>query len=383
MQQNGSVGSVRTRQFRFSPPEGILLESGEKLRELSLAYETYGRLNSDKTNAILVLHALTGDAHAAGFHGAERKPGWWDAMIGPGKAFDTEKYFIICSNVLGGCKGSTGPSSINPKTQKPYGLSFPVISVGDMVVCQRRLVDHLGIDRLLSVAGGSMGGMQVLAWLSGYPERIRSAIPISTALRHSPQQIAFNEVGRQAIMADGDWKAGNYYGGPPPGRGLSLARMIGHITYMSDRSMEIKFGRQKEEKFKPFKFGADFEVEGYLHYHGENFVKRFDANSYLYITRAIDNFDAADGKPLQEVLRGVEARVLVIAFKSDWLYPAYQSKEIVKACKLSGVEATYCEIDSAYGHDAFLLEVEEETHLIAHFLKKVFNGYEVTGQYDI
>jgi len=383
VQPGGSAGTVRTRQYRFSPPDGFLLENGESLREITLAYETYGRLNPDKTNAILIFHALSGDAHAAGFHPGDRKPGWWDAMIGPGKAFDTDKYFIVCSNVLGGCKGSTGPSSINPKTQRPYGLSFPMISIGDMAACQKQLVDHLGIGKLLSIAGGSMGGMQVLAWLTKYPERIRSAIPISTAMRHSPQQIAFNEVGRQAIMADRDWRSGNYYGGHPPARGLSLARMIGHITYMSDQSMETKFGRQRKEKFKPFKFGADFEVEGYLHYHGQNFVKRFDANSYLYITRAMDNFDAAEGKPLQEVLKGVEARVLVIAFKSDWLYPAYQTKEIVKACKLSGVEASCCEIDSTYGHDAFLLEVEEETNLIAHFLKKALNGHEVTGEYEI
>ena len=383
MQQSGSVGTVRTKQYKYSPPDGFLLESGERIREVTLAYETYGRLNPDRTNAILILHALSGDAHAAGFHPGDKKPGWWDSMIGPGKAFDTEKYFIVCSNILGGCKGSTGPSSINPKTLRPYGLSFPMITIGDMVSCQKLLLEHLGIEKLLSVAGGSMGGMLVLAWLTKCPELIRSAIPISTALRHSPQQIAFNEVGRQAIMADIDWKSGNYYGGAPPGRGLSLARMIGHITYMSDQSMEAKFGRQRKEKFKPFKFSADFEVEGYLHYHGDNFVKRFDANSYLYITRAMDNFDAAEGKPLQEVLRGVEAHVLVIAFKSDWLYPAYQSKEIVKACKLSGVEATYCEIDSTYGHDAFLLEIEEETLLISHFLKKVYNGYEVTGEYDI
>ncbi|MDD2689748.1 MAG: homoserine O-acetyltransferase, partial [Candidatus Omnitrophica bacterium] len=288
-----------------------------------------------------------------------------------------------CSNVLGGCKGSSGSSSINPKTAKPYALDFPIISIGDMVNCQKRLIDYLGIEKLLAVVGGSMGGMQVLAWLVTYPDRIRSAIPIATTARHSPQQIAFNEVGRQAIMADPHWKSGNYYPGPVPAKGLAVARMIGHITYMSDASMAEKFGRQKKGVVGAVKFSADFEVEGYLHYRGDNFVKRFDANSYLYITEAIDNFDAAKGSSLQEVLQGTKVKVLVIAFKSDWLYPAYQSKEIVRACKLAGVETTYCEVNSTYGHDAFLLEVKEETHLIKHFLKKIFYGYEVTGNYAI
>ena len=304
-------------------------------------------------------------------------------MIGPGKAFDTDRYFVICSNVLGGCKGSTGPSSVNPKTEKPYALDFSLITIGDIVNAQRHLIDYLGIEKLLTVVGGSMGGMQALSWLTKYPDKIRSAIPIATAIRHSPQQIAFDEVGRQAIMADPHWREGNYYGGPLPAKGLAVARMIGHITYMSDVSMTEKFGRQKKNNAQNVKFSADFEVEGYLRYRGDNFVRRFDANSYLYITKAIDNFDASDGRPLQEVLEGIKAKVLVIAFKSDWLYPAYQSKEIVKACKLSGIEATYCEIDSTYGHDAFLLEVEEETLLISHFLKKVFYEYEVTGEYEI
>jgi len=382
MVRSGSVGIVGTQYFTFSPPGGFELECGEKLESVTLAYETYGRLNPGKTNAILLVHALTGDAHAAGFHPDDRKPGWWDEMIGPGRAFDTDKYFVICSNVLGGCKGSTGPCSIDPKTQKPYGLDFPLISVNDMVNCQAQLVGHFGIEKLLSVAGGSMGGMQVMGWLANHPQRIRSAIPISTALKHSPQQIAFNEVGRQAIMADPDWKYGNYYGGPLPGRGLSVARMIGHITYMSDISMAQKFGRHRKQDLQPLKFTPGYEVEGYLHYHGENFVKRFDANSYLYITKAIDDFDPAGERPLRELLRGIEVKVMVIAFKSDWLYPAYQAKEIVRACKLSGVETTYCEVDSTYGHDAFLLEIDEQTHLISHFLKKVFNGYAVMDGRD-
>jgi homoserine O-acetyltransferase/O-succinyltransferase len=369
-----SIGTVRTEYFSF---DGFTLESGKQFGPVTLAYETYGVLNNEKTNAILVAHALSGDAHAAGIHEGQKDLGWWDSMIGPGKAFDTDKYFVICSNVLGGCKGTTGSSSVNPETKKPYALGFPLIGIGDMVNAQRHLIDHLGIDKLLSVVGGSMGGMQVLSWLMKYPGRLRSVIPIATAAKHSPQQIAFNEVGRQAIMADPHWKSGNYYDDSPPAKGLAVARMIGHITYMSDASMTEKFGRQRKNGGQPFKFTADFEVEGYLHYRGDNFVKRFDANSYLYITKAMDKFDASDGKPLQDVLQGVKAKALIIAFKSDWLYPAYQSKEIVKACKLSGIDATYCEIDSTYGHDAFLLEIEEETHLISHFLKKVF--YELSG----
>ncbi|MCK9614758.1 MAG: homoserine O-acetyltransferase [Candidatus Omnitrophica bacterium] len=367
-----SVGAVETKYFTFAtPPEEFILESKERLSPVVLAYETYGTLNPDKSNAILILHALSGDAHAAGYYKDEEKPGWWDNMIGPGRAFDTEKYFVICSNILGGCRGSTGPSSINPKTNKPYALDFPVISIGDMVAAQKALIDYLGIDKLLTVVGGSMGGMQALAWLVKYSDRIRSAIPIACALKHSPQQIAFDEVGRQAIMADPDWKSGNYYGGKPPDKGLAVARMLGHITYMSDISMAEKFGRQKKNNIQPFKFTADFEVEGYLHYRGDNFVKRFDANSYLYITKAMDNFDASKDKPLHEVLSGKPLKVLVIAFKSDWLYPVYQSKEIVKVCKHAGIGASFCEVDSTYGHDAFLLETEEETHLISHFLKSV------------
>jgi len=372
--ENTSVGVVKPEYFTF---DSLTLESGVKFGPVTLAYETYGALNKEKSNAVLILHALSGDAHAAGIHEGEDSPGWWDSMIGPGKAFDINKYFVICSNILGGCRGSTGPLSINPKTAKPYALDFPLISIGDMVAAQKHLIDHLGIERLLSVVGGSMGGMQALSWLVKYPKRIASVIPIATTIRHSPQQIAFNEVGRQAIMADAHWKSGNYYDGPAPAKGLAVARMIGHITYMSDVSMAEKFGRVKKNAHEPFKFTADFEVEGYLHYRGDNFVKRFDANSYLYITKAMDNFDASGGKPLQEVLGDEDLKALVIAFKSDWLYPAYQSKEIAKAFKISGLEATYCEVDSTYGHDAFLLEIEEETHLISHFLKKVFYGYEV------
>ncbi len=376
------LGLVETKTFTFAePPKELLLAGGQKLGPITLAYETYGELNRDKTNAILVCHSLSGDAHAAGFHAGEKDPGWWDSMIGPGKAFDTKKYFVICSNVIGGCKGSTGPSSVNPKTGKSYALDFPIITIGDMVDAQKHLIDFLGIEKLLCVVGGSMGGMQVLQWVASYPERIRGAIPIATALKHSPQQIAFDEVGRQAVMADPDWREGDYYGSLQPEKGLAVARMIGHITYMSDQSMEEKFSRRLKEKNYSFKFTTDFEVEGYLRYRGDNFVKRFDANSYLYITKAMDYLDLS-GDKLIPAGKTIGTRFLVIAFRSDWLYPLYQSQEIVRQLKIRGVDATYCEIKSTYGHDAFLLEIEEETHLIKHFLDKTYRGYDVKA-YDI
>ncbi len=346
----------------------MTLESGEKLSPITIAYETYGKLNSDKTNAILILHALTGDAHAAG------EGGWWRELIGEGKAIDTNKYYVICSNVLGGCKGSTGPSSINPNTGKPYGIDFPVITIGDIVNAQLNLIDHFGIEKLLAVIGGSMGGMQVLQWMNTYPKRILSAIPIATTMKHTPQQIAFNEVGRQAIIADPAWYSGNYYDHSTPSKGLAIARMIGHITYMSAISMAEKFGRKFHSDRTLSKFGTDFEVEGYLHYRGDNFVRRFDANSYLYLTKAIDYFNILNGHSLSSIFRGLDAKVLVIAFKSDWLYPTYQSQEIVKACKLSGVNASYCEIESTYGHDAFLLEIDQESQLIGNFIEGVWNS---------
>jgi homoserine O-acetyltransferase/O-succinyltransferase len=376
------VGIVQT-QFATVADE-LVLESGESLGPVTLAYETYGELSSDRSNAVLICHALSGDAHVAGYHKGEKKPGWWDDMVGPGRAFDTDKYCIICSNVLGGCKGSTGPGSVNPKTGQPYGLTFPLITIGDMVKAQQLLIQQLGIDKLCSVAGGSMGGMQVLEWLRSAPDKLESAILVATAAMHSPQQIAFNEVGRQAIMADHYWQGGNYYHrGHGPAKGLAVARMVGHITYMSEASMLDKFGRQQKNEKEPFKFTADFEVEGYLQNKGDSFVKRFDANSYLYITKAMDFFDLTGEKPLHEVFAGLEAKLLVIAFRSDWLYPVWQSQQIVKACKIAGLNATYCEIDSTYGHDAFLLETRQEAHLVSHFLKRVSNGYDVTGDYEI
>ncbi len=383
MNKNGSVGVVQTRSFTFAePPDELVLESERTLGPVTLAYETYGKLNRDKTNAILVAHALSGDAHAAGFHEGDSAPGWWDVMIGPGKAFDTDRYFVICSNVIGGCKGSTGPSSTNSRTGKPYGLDFPVITIADMVEAQRHLVDHLGIEKLLCVTGGSMGGMQALQWVASYGERVRSAIPIATTLKHSPQQIAFDEVVRQSIMADPAWRQGEYYDHGQPEKGLAVARMIGHITFMSDQSMEEKFSRKLKNGQYSFDFAADFEVEGYLRKRGDHFVRRFDANSYLYITKAMDYFDLSGGRliPNGKVL---STRFLVISFKSDWLYPSYQSQEIVRELKMKQADATYCELPSTYGHDAFLLEVEEQTTLIRHFLDKTLNGYHVADGNDL
>ena len=369
-----SIGIVKPEYFTFAQgSDGLKLDSGESLGPITLSFETYGELNAEKSNAILVEHALSGDAHAAGLHEGDKDPGWWDVLIGPNKALDTNKYFVICSNVIGGCKGSTGPESINPKTNKHYGLDFPVITVSDMVRAQKHLIDHLGIKKLLCVIGGSMGGMQVLQWVATYPKHVQSAIPIATTLKHSPQQIAFDEVGRQAVMADPAWDGGNYYGKAKPERGLAVARMIGHITYMSDKSMEEKFSRRLKGQDYSFKFSTDFEVEGYLRYRGDNFVKRFDANSYLYLTKALDYFDLSGSKLIPKD-KDINVRFLVISFKSDWLYPSYQSQEIARQLKLRGQDATYCEINSTYGHDAFLLEVEEETHLIKHFIKKTFQG---------
>lgn len=372
----GSIGLVQTHYYTFAyPPEEMVLESGEKLGPITLAYETYGRPNADRSNAILILHALSGDAHVAGYNTPEdRKPGWWDEAVGPGKMFDTDRYWVICSNVIGGCKGSTGPSSIDPRTGKPYGLRFPVITVGDMVNAQRHLIDHLGIDRLLAVVGGSMGGMQALQWAVAYPQRVRACLPLASTARLSPQTIALNEVGRQAIYRDPFWNHGDYYDGPRPDSGLALARMIGHITYLSDKSMHRKFGRRLRNREKyGYDFSVEFEVESYLQYHGENFIRRFDANSYLYITKAMDYFDLANGNGslLTAFQAATDVRFLVVSFTSDWLYPSYQSREIVSALKGVGADVTYCDVDSDYGHDAFLLEVDTLTGLIGDFLARI------------
>jgi homoserine O-acetyltransferase len=370
-----SVGLVETKFITFAePPNEMKLECGQKLGPITLAYETYGALSPERDNAVLVLQALSGDAHVAGYHAPDdRKPGWWDLFIGPGKAIDTTKYFVVCSNIIGGCKGSTGPSSVNPATGRPYGLAFPMVTISDMVRTQAVLADRLGIPRWLSMTGGSMGGFQVLEWAVRYPERVVSAIPIATTARLSAQGIAFDEVGRQAIMADPNWRGGDYYDGQAPRAGLAIARMIGHITYLSDEQMHAKFGRRLQDRDRfGYDFKTEFEVESYLRYQGDSFVRRFDANSYLYITKSMDYFDLAAGRgSLVEVFERVRAEFLVLSISSDWLFPTYQSKEIVKALKANGIPTTFVELQSPYGHDAFFLPSEQMSATIAGFLENV------------
>jgi homoserine O-acetyltransferase len=363
---------VHTQQVTFD--EELRLKSGATLRPVTLAYETYGTLNADRSNTILICHALSGDAHVAGQHSPhDRKPGWWDDAVGPGKAFDTDRFFIVCSNVIGGCSGSTGPSSISPETGRPYGLSFPVVTVADMVEAQRWLIDALGIPSLLCVTGGSMGGMQALQWAVSYPDRVRSALVLASTACTSAQTIALNEVPRQAIYADPNWNEGDYYGKEPPNAGLAVARMIGHITYLSETSMREKFGRRLQERERyGYDFATEFEVESYLKYHGNRFTSRFDANSFLYITKAIDYFDLSLGRgDLSEAFADVKAKILVLSYSSDWLYPPEQSEELVRGLLRNGIDASYVEIKSDYGHDAFLLEVERLGELTRDFLAKV------------
>ncbi len=373
-----SVGIVETQYFTFAePPNEMVLECGRKLGPITLAYETYGKLNKDKSNAVLIVHTLTSDAHAAGYLSEDdKKPGWWDEMIGPGKAFDTNQYFVLCSNIISGCKGSTGPSSINPATGRPYGLSFPVVTIKDMVDAQKILIDHLGIKKLLCVAGGSMGGMQVLQWVVSYPEMVCLAVPIATTSKLSAQAIAFNEVGRQSIMSDPDWMNGDYYGKTTPHRGLSLARMIAHITYLSDESMHNKFGRRLQNSAEyGYDFATEFQVESYLKHQGDSFVKRFDANSYLYITKSMDYFDLSNGfGSLKKAFANVKTRFLIVSLSSDWLFPSYQSKEIVSALRWNNIDTIYTEIKSNKGHDGFLLEYDQLTSLITNFLKYGSDG---------
>jgi homoserine O-acetyltransferase len=374
-----SVGLVEKKFFTFAePPNEMLLENGEKLGPVTIAYETCGKLNADKSNVIFVLHALSGDSHMAGYYQEDDpKPGWWDIMVGPGKGIDTDKYFVICSNILGGCLGSTGPSSINPKKGKPYGLDFPFVTIGDMVQAQKKLIDHLGITKILSLIGGSIGGMQVLEWCARYPEMALSAIPLATTARHSALAIAFNEVARQAIMADPHWIGGNYYAGEKPDLGLAVARMIGHITYLSDESMRLKFGRRLQEKKDfSFNFDADFQVESYLRYQGTKFVERFDANSFLYITKASDYFaldDQHGSGSLVEAFSKAGGKFLVVSFTSDWLYPTYQSKALVQAMKKNGLDVSFCEIEAEWGHDAFLLPNERLAAMVKGFLDRVYS----------
>lgn len=366
-----SVGKVSPQDFTFN--EGLKLQCGQLLAPITLRYETYGILSPNADNAILIEHALSGDAHVAGYYSeSDEKPGWWDTMVGPGKTFDTNKYFIVCSNVIGGCSGSTGPGSVNPATGTRYGMDFPFVTIADMVHAQKKLMDHLGIRKWLCVAGGSMGGMQVLRWALLYPDCMESIIPIATTSRISAQSIAFNWVGREAIMSDPEWNGGHYT--DQPDRGLAIARMLAHITYLSEESMRRKFGRKLQSATDySFDFDKDFSVESYLEHQGMRFVDRFDANAYLYITRAIDYFDVADKSngDLAKGLAPIQCKTLVVSFSSDWLFPPEQSREMVRGMLKNGLDVTYCNIKSSYGHDAFLLEDDTLGRLISNFLANV------------
>lgn len=355
-----------TKLLKIKQP--LTLKSGKTLKSIDVAYETYGKLNENKDNAILVLHALTGSAHAAYQHKDTGKFGWWDDMIGENKAFDTNKYFIISSNVLGGCYGTTGPTSINPDTNKPYALDFPVITVEDMVDVQKKLIEYLGIKKLI-VAGGSMGGMQALEWSIRYPDMVKSTILIATSARLNAQGIAFNAVARNAILTDVNFNGGNYYDKTAPNAGLSIARMIGHITYLCEEAMYKKFGREFKDN-PSFDFGVDFQVESYLEHQGKIFVDRFDANSYLYITKAVDYYDPIrEYGSLENAFKNSKSRFLIISFSTDWLFTTAQSKQIVNALIKSDKDVSFVELESKCGHDAFLLEFEKQTKIIKSFLK--------------
>ena len=367
------------RVHRFAPDRPLRLDSGVSLAPVEIAYQTYGTLNADKSNAVLICHALTGDQHVANTHPQTGKPGWWSRMVGPGRPIDTDRYFVICQNVVGGCMGTTGPTATDPETGAPYGLGFPVITIADMVRAQAMLIDAMGIDQLFCVAGGSMGGMQVLEWCAAFPGRVFSAIPVATAARHSAQNIAFHEVGRQAIMADPAWHGGDYAGaGTHPGKGLAVARMAAHITYLSEAALHRKFGRNLQDREAvTYGFEADFQIESYLRHQGFTFVDRFDANSYLYITRAMDYFDlAADHarkkervEPvLADAFRDTKTRFCVVSFTSDWLYPTSESRRVVHALNAVAANVSFVEIESDKGHDAFLLDEPEMFATIEGFL---------------
>jgi homoserine O-acetyltransferase len=361
--------------WRFPAHQPLRLDSGATLENLEIAYRTWGTLNEDGTNAVLICHALSLDQHVAGTHPVSGKAGWWTRLVGPGQPVDPARHFIICSNVIGGCSGSTGPASINPATGKPYGLSFPVITIADMVRAQAMLVEALGVESLLAVIGGSMGGMQVQQWAADYPDRMFSAVIVASASRHSAQNIAFHEVGRQAIMADPDWKAGAYAQGKSrPEKGLAVARMAAHITYLSEPALQRKFGRELQRDGLSWGFDADFQVESYLRHQGASFVDRFDANSYLYITRAMDYFDlaASHGGVLAQAFAGARnVRFCVLSFTSDWLYPTAENRHIVRALTAAGCRAAFVEIESDKGHDAFLLDEPVMDAALQGFLSSV------------
>jgi len=371
----GRSYGIVARQYAhlFGQGEGMPLECGQTLGPIDVAYQTYGELNEQRDNAILICHALSGDAHVAGRHHPEdAKLGWWDIMVGPGKPIDTDKYFVICSNCLGGCMGTTGPSSVNPKTGKPYALAFPMITIRDMVDLQRHLLDYLGIEKLLAVIGGSMGGMQVLEWSVRYPDRVEAAIPIATTARLSAQGIAFNAVGRNAILRDENFQQGDYYHSQYPSIGLAMARMVGHITYLSEEAMHQKFGRRLQfANNYQYDFDNEFSVETYLDYQGTRFVDRFDANTYLYFSKAMDYYDLGQTfGSLEKTFERVRSRFLVISFSSDWLFPPRQSRELVDALIHAGKDVAYCQIDCPFGHDAFLLETRTQGGLIQGFLRQ-------------
>lgn len=353
-------------------PGPFALLSGQSLSVLEIGYETYGRLNADASNAILICHALTGDQHVASLNPRTGKPGWWPRLVGPGLPIDPERHFIIASNVLGGCSGSSGPGSIDPATGQRYAMHFPVITIRDMVRAQALLLDHLGVGVLQAVVGGSMGGMQALDWAVAFPDRVRSVIAIASAARHSAQNIAFHEVGRQAIMADPNWAGGDYPVDRPPAAGLAVARMAAHITYLSEEGLTAKFGRRLQNREAlGFGFDAEFQVESYLRHQGLAFTERFDANSYLYITRALDYFDLAapHGGQLALAFAGTRTRFAVISFTSDWLYPTAESRRVVRALNAAGAAVSFVELESPFGHDAFLLEAPEMNRVVDGFLR--------------
>jgi homoserine O-acetyltransferase/O-succinyltransferase len=357
---------------RFGADQPLKLDAGVALSPFQVAYQTYGTLDAGRRNTVLICHALTMDQHVFNRHPVTDKPGWGETMVGPGKPIDTDRYFVVCANVLGACMGTTGPASTHPVTGMPWGLEFPVITIRDMVRAQAMLLDHLGIETVFAVVGGSMGGMQVLQWAASYPERVFAALPIACATRHSAQNIAFHEVGRQAVMADPDWRGGRYFAeGVNPRRGLAVARMGAHITYLSDAALHRKFGRKFQDRANPtFSFDADFEVESYLRHQGSSFVERFDANSYLYLTRAMDYFDlAADyGGVLANAFKAARTRFCVISFTSDWLFPTSESREIVHTLNAAGARVSFAEITTDKGHDAFLLDEPELIQIVGGFL---------------
>jgi homoserine O-acetyltransferase len=376
-----SVGLVKKKFFLFGDKkQPLVLESGGRFWPVTVAYETYGELSARRDNTVLIVHALSGDSHVAGYYSKrDKKPGWWDIMVGPGKPIDTRRYYVICSNVIGGCQGTTGPSSTNPATGRPYALDFPVVTISDMVDVQKKLLDYLGVESLVSVVGGSMGGMQALEWITRYPQIPRSAVVIASCAALSAQAIAFDAVGRNAITADPGYRKGRYYGRKDKTAGLAVARMLGHITYLSPAGMRMRFGRKrKDAKDYAYRFKEEFEIESYLAHQGSRFLDRFDANSYLYVTKAMDYFDLAakygDGS-LEAAFEKIRARTLFVSFTSDWLFPSAQSWEMVQTLQRLGRDVTYLNIESTFGHDSFLLDCPQLHRAVARFLTHAYREF--------